>query len=353
MKLRRSQGAGVGAALLALVAAALVAEPFAAAGDPGAAAAIVLTESACFDRAQLGAEVDRYLDHPLDPTVSVTVRDGIERLVIESASGSVEKDVSGWSCAQRLEFVAVSVSIILGGDYTPRAVATPDAGPPDSAPPRHVAPVAPPSPPPAVASATPVLPASPRPTVEISAQGGAVFELLPRPAAGLLISADRTLIGPLDLHASLLVTSSVAAPFRSAYAEASLLVGLVEGCVARGEALRLRLCAGLAAGRLGVTWTGLAPASTPSAWSAAAGRLDLHVNVSRQVSFVAGLDIFFPFGQQRIDVLEPGLCPDGVPVAVVPLCNASAPYAAGRVVESHSLSGPGMMLSVGPVLRFW
>ena len=351
LELRRSFGSGArGAALLALVGAALAAEPLAAAGDRGAAAAIVLKESACFDRAQLGAEVDRYLDHPLDPAAAVTVRDGLDRLVIESASGAVDKDVSGWSCQQRLEFAAVSVSIILGGDYTPRAVEVPDAGPPDSAAPTAAAPVAPPPP---VASATPLLLASPRPTVEIAAEGGALFGLLPGPAAGLLISADRTLIGPLDLHASLLLTSSVAAPFRSAYAEASLLVGLVEGCLARGEALRLRLCAGLAAGRLAVSWAGLSPPSTPSAWSAAAGRFDLHVHVSRQVGFAAALDIFFPFGQQRIDVLQPGVCPDGVPSAVVPLCNAVAPYSAGRVVESHSLSGPGLMLSVGPVLRFW
>jgi hypothetical protein len=102
-----------------------------------------------------------------------------------------------------------------------------------------------------------------------------------------------------------------------------------------------------------VSWAGLTPASTPSAWSAGAGRFDLHVNVSRQVSFAAGLDVFFPFGQQRIDVLEPGVCPDGVPGAVVPLCNAVAPYSAGRVVESYSLAGPGLMVSVGPVLRFW
>jgi hypothetical protein len=353
MELRRSFGSGSrGAALLALVVAALAAQPFAAAADSGAAAAIVLTESACFDRAQLGAEVDRYLDHPLDPAAAVTVRDGIDRLVIESASGAVDKDVSGWSCQQRLEFAAVSVSIILGGDYTPRAAlaSVPDAGPPDSAAPTAAVPVAPPPP---AASAAPLLLAPTRPTVEIAAEGGALFGLLPGPAAGLQLSADRTLIGPLDLHASLLLTSSVAAPFRSAYAEASLLAGLIEGCLARGDALRLRLCAGLAAGRLGVSWAGLSPVSTPSAWSAAAGRVDLHFNVSRQVSFAAGVDIFFPFGQQRIDVVEPSACPDGVPSAVVPLCNAVTPYSAGRVVESHSLSGPGLMLSVGPVLRFW
>jgi hypothetical protein len=192
-----------------------------------------------------------------------------------------------------------------------------------------------------------------RPIVEIGVQGGAVFELLPRPAAGLVISADRTLIGPLDLHASLLFTSAVAVPFRLAYAETSLIVGLVEGCVARGEALRLRLCAGLAAGRLGVSWSGLVPTSTPSAWSAAAGRVDAQYEVSRQVSFAASLDMFLPLGQQRIDVVQPGLCPEGVPGAAVPACNALAPFSGGQVVETRSLSGPGMMLSVGPVLRFW
>jgi hypothetical protein len=351
MELRRSFGSGRrGAALLALGVAGLAAERFAVADNSGSAAAIVLKESACFDRAQLGAEVDRYLDHPLSPAAAVTVRDGLDRLVIESPSGAVDKDVAGWSCQQRLEFAAVSVSIILGGDYTPRAVLAADAGPPDSAPPAPVLPVAPPPP---AASAIPLLLPPQRPTVEIAAEGGALFGLLPGPAAGLQLSADRTLIGPLDLHASLLLTSSVAAPFRSAYAETSLLAGLIEGCLARGEALRLRLCAGLAAGRLAVSWAGLSPASTPSAWSAATGRVDLHFNVSRQVSFAAALDLFFPFGQQRIDVLEPGVCPDGVPSAVVPLCNAAAPYSAGRVVESHSLSGPGLMVSVGPVLRFW
>lgn len=309
-----------------------------------------MKESVCFDRARLGAEVDRYLDHPLDPAASVIVSDGADRLVIESASGAVDKDVTGWSCQQRLEFAAVSVSIILGGDYTPRVVEAADAGPIDAAAPIDAGPVAPPPP---VAAATPTLPAPQRPRVEIAAQGGALFEVLPRPAAGLLISADRTLIGPLDLHASLLVTSSVAVPFRSAYAESSLIAGLIEGCLARGEALRLRFCAGLAAGRLAVSWAGLFPSSTPSPWSAAAGRVDAQLAVSRQVSFAASLDVFLPFGQQRIDVLQPGVCPDDAPGAVIPLCNAVTPFAAGRVVEARSLSAAGMILSVGPVLRFW
>ena len=333
-----------GAVLVAALAAGST-----ALASPSAASAIVLKSSACFDRAQLGAEVDRYLDHPLDPASRVTVTDAVDKLVIESASGSVEKEVSGWSCQQRLSFAAVSASIILGGDYTPRPVDAPDAGPVDAA-----APLPPQLPTRPLAPPAPTLPPPPRrPTVEISAQGGAVFELLPRTAAGLQLSADRTLIGPLDLHASLLLTSAVAAPFRAAYAETSLLVGLVEGCVARGESLRLRLCAGLAAGRLGVTWAGLSPASTPSPWSAAAGRVDAQYEVSRQVSFVASLDMFVPLGQQRIDLVEPGLCPDGVPGVAVPACNALAPFSGGHVVETSSLSGPGMMLSVGPVLRFW
>lgn len=319
-------------------------------GEPGAASAIVVKASACFDRARLGAEVDRYLDHPLDPAASVTVDDGADRLVIESASGAVEKDVTGWSCQQRLEFAAVSASIILGGDYTPRAVDPADAGRPSTV---AAASIALPAPPLPIARVTPTLPSPRRPAVEVSAQGGAVFELLPRPAAGLVLSVDRTLIGPLDIHASLLLTSAVAAQFRSAYAETSLVVGLVEGCLARGDALRLRLCGGIAAGRLAVSWAGLVPASTPSPWSAAAGRFDAQYEVSPQVSFAVSLDMFLPFGQQRIDLVEPGLCPDGVPGAAVPACNALAPFSGGHVVETRSLSGAGMMLSVGPVLRFW
>src|SRR5689334_6785776 len=97
--------------LSVLAATALWAVSLAAAGPPapGAAAAIELTKSACFDRAALGAEVDRYLEQPLGPAASVTVRDDTNRLVIESASGAVEKDVTGWSCKQRLDFAAVSV----------------------------------------------------------------------------------------------------------------------------------------------------------------------------------------------------------------------------------------------------
>lgn len=343
---RPGSGALVAFGLAALAAGS---RAHAGSGEPGAAAAIVVTASACFDRARLGAEVDRYLDHPLDPAASVTVDDGAGRLVIASASGSVEKDVAGWSCQQRLEFAAVSASIILGGDYTPRAVDAADAGPPLAS---ASASIAPPSPPLPIARVTPTLPAPRRPTVEVSAQGGAVFELLPRPAAGLVISVDRTLIGPLDLHASLLLTSAVAAQLRLAHAETSLVVGLVEGCLARGDALRLRLCGGIAAGRLAVSWAGLVPVSTPSPWSAAAGRVDAQYEVSPQVSFAVSLDMFLPFGQQRIDLVEPGLCPAGVPGAAVPACNALAPFSGGRVVETRALSGAGMMLSVGPVLRF-
>jgi hypothetical protein len=342
------------AALSAVAAAALSAAPLAAAGAGGAGAAsiILLTESACFDRQQLGAEVDRYLDSPPDTAASVTVRDGADHLVIESASGAVEKDVSGWSCEQRLEFAAVSVSIILGGNYTPRGAGVEDAGPADTAPPVDAGLAAPAPPLPGVPQ-TPTLPAPRPPLVEIVAQGGAVFDLLPRPAAGFLLSANRTLIGPLDLHASLLVTSSVAVPFRTTYAEASLLAGLIEGCVAGGDALRLHFCAGLAAGRLGVVWPSLSPASTPSAWSAAAGRFDAHVAVSRRVGFAASVDVFLPLGQQRIDVVQPDLCPDQVPTAVVPVCNALTPFSRGKVVETRSLAGAGVMLSVGPVLTFW
>lgn len=107
--------------LLALTGAALSAAPLAAAGtsEPGAASAIHLTQSACFSRAELGAEIDRYLEQPIAPNASVTVRDDASRLVIESASGAVEKEVKGWSCKQRLDFAAVSASIILGGHYVP------------------------------------------------------------------------------------------------------------------------------------------------------------------------------------------------------------------------------------------
>ncbi len=340
------------AAVVAAFGAALSLGRFAAAGPgaPAAAESIVVQESACFDRAELGAEVDRYLEHPVGSAASVTVRDGADRLVIEAASGSVAKDVAGWSCKQRLDFAAVSVSIILGGDYTPR-VADADAGPIDAAALLDAGLVAPPPAPPSAAP-TPTLPAAWRPRVEISAQGGALFDVLPRPAAGIALSADRTLLGPLDLHASLLLTSSVAAPFRAAYAETSLLAGLIEGCLARGEALRLRLCAGLAAGRLGVTWAGLTPGSTPSPWVAGAGRFDAHVVVSRQVSFAANLDVFLPIGQQRIDLVDPTLCPGKVASGFIPVCNALTPFSPGRVVESHSLSAAGLMVSVGPVLRF-
>jgi hypothetical protein len=347
---RRSRSAAV----VAVAGAALSLARFAAAGPgaPAAAESIVVEESACFDRAALGAEVDRYLDHPVGPAASVTVRDGPDRLVIEAASGSVAKDVAGWSCQQRLDFAAVSVSIILGGDYTPRVADAADAGAIDAAAPRDAGLVAAPPPPPS-AAATTTLPPPGRPRVEISAQGGALFDVLPRPAAGIALSADRTLTGPLDLHASILLTSSVAVPFRAAYAETSLLAGLVEGCLARGEALRLRLCAGLAAGRLGVTWAGLAPTSTPSPWLAGAGRFDAHFVVSRQVSFAANLDVFFPIGQQRIDLVDPTLCPGNVASPFIPVCNALTPFSPGRVVETHSLSAAGLMVSVGPVLRFW
>ncbi len=244
--------------LVALAATALSAVSLAAAGvgPPGAASAIELKKSACFDRAELGAEVDRYLDQPLGSGASVTVRDEPSRLVIESASGAVEKEVTGWSCKQRLDYAAVSISIILGGQF--REPAVNDSGPPDSAAPGDAGPASViPTPPPVVQTSTLPVPRSPR--FEISAQAGAAFELLPRPAAAFLISADRRLIGPLDLHASLLLTSAVAVPFRLADARASLLAGVIEGCLARGEALRLRLCAGLAAGRLAVAWEGSRP----------------------------------------------------------------------------------------------
>ncbi len=338
--------------VLAATALSAVSLAAAGAGAAGAASAIELKKSACFDRAELGAEVDRYLDQPLGSGASVTVRDEPSRLVIESASGAVEKEVTGWSCKQRLDYAAVSISIILGGQYTLREAAMNDSGPPDSAAPVDAGPAGASSPPPPV-RATPTLPAPRSPLVEISAQAGGAFELLPRPAAAFLISADRRLIGPLDLHASLLLTSAVSVPFRLADARASLLAGVIEGCLARGEALRLRLCAGLAAGRLAVAWEGLAPATTPSAWSAAAGRVDAHLTLSRQLSLVASLDVFVPFGQQRIDVVQPGVCPDEVPTPLAPVCAALAPFHGGRVVESSTLSGAGMMLSAGPVLTFW
>jgi hypothetical protein len=176
---------------------------------------------------------------------------------------------------------------------------------------------------------------------------------LPRPAAGFLLSVDRHLLGPLDLHGSLLITSSVKVPLRLADAQASLLAGVIEGCLARGEALRLRLCAGLAAGSLAVAWEGLSPGATPSAWSAGAGRVDARFTLSRQLSFAASLDVFVPFGQQRIEVMQPGVCPDRVPTTLAPVCVALAPFSEGRVVESSSLSGAGILLSAGPVLTFW
>ncbi|MFS8066473.1 MAG: hypothetical protein ACMG6S_08885 [Byssovorax sp.] len=341
-------------ALSALAATALRAVSLAAAGSaaPGAVSAIELTKSACFDRAQLGAEVDRYLDQPLGPTVSVTVRDDTNRLVIESASGAVEKDVAGWSCKQRLDYAAVSISIILGGSYTPHEATTGDSGPPDAAAPVDAGLVPPILPPPPVRQ-TPGLPAPRSPVLEISAQGGGAFELLPRPAAGLLLSADRNLIGPLDLHASLLITSSVEVPFRLADARVSLIAGVIDACLARGEALRLRLCAGLAVGRLAVAWEGLSPATTPSAWSAAAGRVDARFTLSRQISLVASVDMFFPFGQQRIEVVQPGVCPDRVPTTLAPVCTALTPFSGGQVVEASALSGAGILLSAGPVLTFW
>ena len=341
-------------ALLALAATALRAASLAAASPaaPGAASAIELTRSACFDRAALGAEVDRYLEHPLGPAASVTVRDDTSKLVIESASGAVEKDVAGWSCKQRLDYAAVSISISLGGNYTPREAAGADSGPPDAAAPVDAGLVPPILPPPPVRQ-TPALPAPRSPLLEISAEGGGAFALLPRPAAGLLLSVDRRLLGPLDLHASLLITSSVEVPFRLADAQASLIAGMIEGCLARGEGLRLRLCAGVAAGSLAVAWEGLAPSTTPSAWSAAAGRVDARFTLSQKLSLAASLDVFVPFGQQRIEVVQPGVCPDRVPTTLAPACAALTPFGGGQVVESKALSGAGLMLSAGPVLTFW
>jgi hypothetical protein len=337
-------------AATALSAASLAA---AGAGPSGAASAIELTKSACFDRASLGAEVDRYLDQPLRSSASVTVRDEPSKLLIESASGAIEREVAGWSCKQRLDYTAVSISIILGGHYTQHDAGSGDSGPPDSAAPLDAGPASINFSPPPVHPTPPLLSAPPSPRLEISAQGGSAFELLPRPAAAFLLSADRRLIGPLDLHASLLLTSAVSVPLRLADARASLLAGVIEGCLARGEALRLRLCAGLAAGRLAVAWEGLAPAATPSAWSAAAGRVDAHFTLSRTLSLVASLDLFLPFGQQRIDVVQPGVCPDEVPTRLAPVCAALSPFYGGKVVESSSLSGAGMMISAGPVLTFW
>lgn len=340
--------------LSALAATALRAVSLAAAGPaaPGAASAIVLTKSACFDRAALGAEVDRYLEQPLGPAASVTVLDDTNKLVIESASGAVEKDVAGWSCKQRLDFAAVSISIILGGSYVPHEAAAVDSGPPDAAAPVDAG-LVPPVLPPPPARQTPTLPAPRSPLLEISAEGGGAFAVLPRPAAGFLLSVDRTLLGPLDLHASLLITSSVEVPFRLAAARASLIAGVLEGCLARGEALRLRLCAGLGAGSLNVAWESLSPATTPSAWSAAAGRVDARFSLSRHLSLAASLDVLVPFGQQRIEVMQPGVCPDRVPTALAPVCVALTPFSGGKVVEASALSGAGVILGAGPVLTFW
>lgn len=175
---------------------------------------------------------------------------------------------------------------------------------------------------------------------------------MPRPAGALLLGVDRRLIDPLDLHASFLATSAVKVPFHLAAAQASLIAGVIEGCLARGEALRLRLCAGIAAGRLAVVWEGLSPGSTPSAWSAAAARVDARFSLSHQLSLAAGLDFFFPLGRQRIDVMQPGVCPAEVPSSLAPTCVVLAPFGAGKVVESRSLAGAGLVLSAGPVLTF-
>ena len=340
-------------ALVLLAATALSAVSLAAGGGApaGAASAIELTGKPCFSLAELGAEVDRYLDQPLAPGASVTVRCEADRLVIESASGAVEKKITDLSPKQQLAYAAVSISIILGGHYRQNEPDSGDSGSPDSAAPADAGPASTHLLPPA-APLTPLLPAPRSSLIDISAQAGAAFELLPRPAAAFLISADRRLIGPLDLHASLLLTSAVTVPFRLADARASLIAGVLEGCLARGDALRMRLCAGLAAGRVAVAWEGLAPATTPSAWSAAAARVDAHFTLSRKLSLVASLDVFLPFGEQRIDVMQPGVCPDEVPTPLAPVCNALAPFYGGKVVESSTLSGAGMMLSAGPVLTF-
>jgi hypothetical protein len=313
-------------------------------GPAGSAAAIEVTEGGCFDRQELGARVDRYLGHPIASPGAITVRDGPDRLEIKSRAGTVARDVGGWSCAQRLDYTAVSVSILLEGAYQP---------PPPLVP---IAPIAPPAPPPFVPIAPPPLPPpKPRdpapeiPRIELAAQAGGAFDVLPTPAAALVLGVDRTLLGPLDLRAALVLSSAVDARLRTVDARASLLAGVAEACLARGDALRVRLCAGLASGRVAVSWSTL----TPTAWSAAAGRLDGRYRLSRQISLAAGLDVFLPFGTPRVEVVDPNPCPANAASSATAVCNAAAGIYGGKVVAASLLPRTGMMLTAGPVLTFW
>ena len=75
--------------------------------------------------------------------------------------------------------------------------------------------------------------------------------------------------------------------------------------------------------------------------------------LSQKLSLVASVAMFFPFGQQRIEVVQPGVCPDRVPTTLAPVCTALTPFSGGQVVEASALSGAGILLSAGPVLTFW
>lgn len=155
----------------------------------------------------------------------------------------------------------------------------------------------------------------------VATEGVALLGVLPTVAAAYAPSASFTIVPAVALRVSALVTAPSSFAFDGGNVDVSVVAGRLDGCaVVPAGALRLRFCAGLAAGELRAVGTRFTVSTSPAPvpWVAGLGRFDLRIPVTGRLGLVLASDFAVRFAQTSIDVTSlKGTVRDSRPLSVL------------------------------------
>lgn len=146
-----------------------------------------------------------------------------------------------------------------------------------------------------------------RPTVTATVQAVALVDVLPKVVLGASPSVELTVVPAFDLRVAALATGTANVTIGVGTADVGLVGGLVEGCgaVGLGSAVRLRGCAGVAAGVVNAVGNGFPDSKSATApWVAPSVRADVRWAITRLFGVVAGVDGFFPGLKPQLQVVD-------------------------------------------------
>ncbi len=246
------------------------------------------------------------LTEPVDFDVSVdktTVQFTTRRL--GSVVGTRRLQTGKGTCPEVLDAVGLAIALTIDATLLDRIGIEAPPPPPLSLPPLPP----PPLPPPPVP--TPQVIVSPRPLGvrwELDARAVTALDVLPGWVGGAEIGAGVLLGSVFSVRASTAWVGGSTTDVGAGHVDASLWMGRVDACVGSTPTrVRVRGCAGAAAGAVFAQGVGYAPSYTPTLpWGALAVRMDVRVPFTPRWGVVFGVDWLVALARLRFDVGAPG-----------------------------------------------